>query len=550
MTLSLNYYLLPEMNRLLISTIILITYAFSTSCVNRDRRSPATVLPQESLARLNSVIDNAPEYSAVKNARLDSMKSLLDDCPLPERWRLLSDISTQYRQFDTDSASRYAHLAALDSRASGSNEAMVECSLAMANALSTSGLFPPAIMILDSIYGNLNSIQEKTEFWKAERFLYSYMLAFVQNRGEFADSFRRQYIACDDSLLLHLPKSDPFYEFIYSERLVNDGRFDDAQKRLRGILDRYPVESNIYGMAAYQLAEVHKNRGDFNKYAECLVLAAESDIRGCVREGVALPTLANWLYGQGDIENAFNFINFALEEANSGNIRMRTATIMPMMPIIDKTYRQKIDASKDMMMGYLIIAVVLLIITAALSAWLIRIMRRNKRNERRLARSSQTLEAYVGNFISLCSNYATRLQQMANLVTRKISAGQADQLQKLIASGRLAEEDNEEFYRLIDKAILDILPDFVESINTLLLPDKRISLRQGENLTPELRIYAFIRLGVDQGARIAQILQYSVNTVYSYRNRMRNRAIDRESFDEDVRNLGKGGLNHHIDNFI
>ncbi len=520
--------------------IILTTLSNITSCGRSSAESVSqTSLPQKSLSRLNATVRNAQEYSQKKTLFLDSLKSQLTDVAEDSRWALLVDLSTQYRQFDTDSAIRYARLAAANIPASAPEHSRVKGTLAVANAYSTSGLFFPAIQIIDSIRGNIHSMESKIEFWKARRILYSYMLAFVQNRGDYAGLFKKNYMECDDSLLRHLPKTDSFYTFIHSERLVSDGKWDEAKRTLQSILDTNPIESNIYGMAVYQLAEVHKNQGDFSRYAECLALSAESDIKGCVREGVALPTLANWLYSQGDFEDAFNFINFALEEANSGNIRMRTATIMPMMPIIDRTYRNTIDSSKDMMMGSLIVTLSLLLIMAILTAWLIKTLHHNKNNERRLAESSHTLEAYVGNFIGLCSNYATRLEQLAKLVKRKLAAGQADELQKLVGTGRFVEEDNEEFYRLIDKAILDIFPDFVKSINTLLAPDKKISLKQGETLTPELRIYAFIRLGVDQGAKIAQILQYSVNTVYSYRNRMRNRAIDRDTFDDDVRNLGR-----------
>lgn len=529
--------------------IAIIILAVASSCKGRGSGSSGgATLPEESLARLNATITDAPKYYTIRVNRIDSLKGELTELPDRDKWRLLVDISSQYRQFNTDSAIRYARLAAVNVKEDMPEEARVRGTLAVANAFSTSGLFFPAIQILDSIKDGATSINSKIELWKARRILYSYMLAFVQSRGDYADIFKKNYIACDDSLLRHLPKGDSFYKFIYSERLVSAGKWDEAQSMLQAILDTNPTESNIYGMAAYQLAEVYKNRGDFNRYAESLVLSAESDVKGCVREGVALPTLANWLYSQGDFENAFNFINFALEEANSGNIRMSTATITPMMPIIDRTYRQKIDSSKDMMTGFLIVAVVLLAITGGLAAWLIKTLHHNKSNERRLAESSRTLEAYVGNFIGLCSNYATRLEQLAKLVKRKLAAGQADDLQKLVGSGRFAEEDNEEFYRLIDKAILDIFPDFVDSINTLLASDKQITLKQGENLTPELRIYAFIRLGVDQGARIAQILQYSVNTVYSYRNRMRNRAINRDTFDEDVKNLGRN--DDYFTNFV
>lgn len=526
------------MNRLLhITLTVFLTIA--ASCSGQPDHISPTTLPQTSLSQLGATIANAHQYSLKKNHELDSMKCRIAKVENDKKWGLLADISSQYRQFNTDSAIRYARLAAAEIPGNMPEKDRIRGALAVANALSTSGLFAPSIQLLDSIRDNITTLEAKIEYWKAARILYSYMLAFVQHNGEYADQFKKRYISCDDSLLMHLHKTEPFYKFIYSERLVNDGRLEEAQRMLQTILDTNPIESNIYGMAAYQLAEVYKNKGDFNKYAECLVLSAESDIKGCVREGVALPSLANWLYSQGDIENAFNFINFALEEANSGNIRMRTATIMPMMPNIDKTYRQKIDASKNLMMGYLIVALILFIIATGLLAWLTKILHHNKSNERRLAQSSRTLQAYVGNFIGLCSNYATRLDQMAKLVTRKLAAGQTEELQKIVSTGRFAEEDNDEFYRLIDKAILDIFPDFVDSINTLLLPDKQITMRQGENLTPELRIYAFVRLGVDQGAKIAQILQYSVNTVYAYRNRMRNRAINRDSFDTDVKDLGR-----------
>ena len=146
--------------------------------------------------------------------------------------------------------------------------------------------------------------------------LYSYMLAYVQGYGRIASDYRQRYIACDDSLLTHLPKEDPFYRFIFCERLVNDGRNAEAKSGLEAYEIPSP-ESNIYGMAAFQLAEVYKSNGDFRNYARRLATSAESDIKGCVKEGLALPTLANWLFTHGHIDNAFNYINFALEDANA-----------------------------------------------------------------------------------------------------------------------------------------------------------------------------------------------------------------------------------------
>ena len=59
------------------------------------------------------------------------------------------------------------------------------------------------------------------------------------------------------------------------------------------------------------------------------------------------------------------------------------------------------------------------------------------------------------------------------------------------------------------------------------------------HLTPELRILAFMRLGLDDSGKIARFLNLSVNTVYTYRNRMKNRASDRDNFESLVMEIGR-----------
>jgi len=518
--------------------MILMLLTAASCSLNKDRLPDSdSLLPEQELDQLNRTIALAPKYQEMKEHSFDSIKKdLAEASGRLEKCRLSFKLTEQYRQVNADSSLYYA-FKALRLAPEDSASLKTRGHLAIANAMSTAGLFIPANQTIDSIRQTVTDISDKIELWKSSRMFYSYMLAYVQDQRILADRYRDYYIACDDSLLAHLPKDDAFYRFIHCERLVSEGRMSQAKTNLENLMKQLPPESNLYGMAAFQLAEVYKSKGDFKGYAIKLALAAESDIKGCVREGIALPTLANWLYEHGDLGNAFNYINFALEDANTGNIRMRTVSIATLMPVIDKAYRSKIDSSKNQILIYLIITLVLFLIAATSLAGLIRSYRRMHANKRKLASTSKKLEAYVGNFIGLCSNYASRLDQFTKLVTRKISAGQSDDLLKLISSGKFTEDDNDEFYKLIDKALLDLFPDFVKSINTLLLPDKQISLSSGDPLTPELRIYAFVRLGVDQSNRIAQILNYSVNTVYSYRNRMRNRAIDRDNFDKQVANL-------------
>lgn len=505
------------------------------------------ILPDKSLERLSTTMKYSEHYQKIKNEKLDSLKTLLKKSNSKlKKWELMIELSDNYRQLNTDSAIYYATEAVGLAPSDTTGASSLRGDFSLVNALGTAGLFSPANRYLDSISSHIKTKQEKIEYWKSARMLYSYMGAFVQDHSTYSEFYKKKYFTCDDSLLNLLPQSDSFYKFILSERLVTEGRLTEAKNKLEELMSALPPESNLYGMSAFQLAEVYKDKGDFRSYATNLALAAESDIKGCVKEGIALPTLANWLYSHGDLDNAFDYINFALEDANSGNIRMRTVAISSLMPVIDEAYRKKINDSRNFMQGYLLVICTLFIIAVALIVFITRNMRKLRANEAKLSNTSKKLESYVGMFIGLCSNYASRLEQMSKLVVRKISAGQSDDLVKLISSGRFATDDNDEFYKLIDSALLEILPDFVEKINTLLLPEKQISLKEEEPLTPELRIYAFVRLGVDQSTRIAQILNYSVNTVYSYRNRMRNRAIDRENFDKNVTKLGTETASYEV----
>ena len=151
-----------------------------------------------------------------------------------------------------------------------------------------------------------------------------------------------------------------------------------------------------------------------------------------------------------------------------------------------------------------------------------------------LVEANTAKEVYISQFMVLCSVYMDKLNQFNGLVTRKLSAGQTDELYKLTKSGKILEEQTKDFYQVFDSAILHLYPNFVDDVNALLLPDEQLVVKEGELLNTDLRILACLRLGLDDANRIAQILNYSVNTIYAYRNRLRNRAVNRETFESDI----------------
>ena len=127
-----------------------------------------------------------------------------------------------------------------------------------------------------------------------------------------------------------------------------------------------------------------------------------------------------------------------------------------------------------------------------------------------------------------------KLNQFCKISARKIGAGQTDELYRMVKSGKFVEDQSNEFYQVFDSAFLHIYPDFVRKVNALLLPDSQIELKEGEKMNTDLRILAFMRLGIEESARIAQVLNYSLNTIYAYRNRLKARAINRDTFEAVV----------------
>ena len=155
-----------------------------------------------------------------------------------------------------------------------------------------------------------------------------------------------------------------------------------------------------------------------------------------------------------------------------------------------------------------------------------------------LSESNQIKEEYIARFIKLCSTYINRLDAYRRMVNKKVSAGQIAELLKITRSQDALDEELEELYANFDTAFLHLFPNFVGKFNDLLQENEQILPKKGELLNTELRIFALIRLCIEDSSQIAEFLRYSVNTIYNYRAKVRNKARgSREDFDDLVRKI-------------
>ena len=140
-------------------------------------------------------------------------------------------------------------------------------------------------------------------------------------------------------------------------------------------------------------------------------------------------------------------------------------------------------------------------------------------------------------YINLCYQYIERLDNLRKLVIRKIKANQQQELLSMLSSSKRTEEANQNFFLQFDKIFLSLYPSFITELNTLLVPEAQILLKDENELTPSLRVAALIRLGITESAKIAGILSYSPQTIYNYRSTLKNNAIDKDHFEENLQKL-------------
>ena len=160
---------------------------------------------------------------------------------------------------------------------------------------------------------------------------------------------------------------------------------------------------------------------------------------------------------------------------------------------------------------------------------------RNSNDE--LENTNAKRELMANAFIMLCYQYIERLDSQRKLVIRKIKANQQNELLSILSSSKRGTEESQNFFLQFDKIFLSLYPSFVNELNSLLIPEAQIELKEDNELTPSLRVAALVRLGVTESPKIAGILSYSLQTIYNYRSTLKNSAIDKEHFEENLQKL-------------
>lgn len=510
--------------------------------------SDATI--KETLRKLDSLIEAKPAIHARQEAKIDSLrKEAVQAKDLWKKYSLYGSLFYEYLHYQADSSFYYVEKKEKMLPLLNNPELHNEILINRAEVYGVMGLCLEAYNTLKAVDHSIMSPGMKGYYYSVCCSHYTNMAEYVKTPygGNLYAKKANEY---RDSILTLLPP-DTNHDIVFSEKLLLTEKPKEVAQRLEKLLVK-ATASKPRTYLHYALAEAYRMERDTTKIIYHLAQTAILDLQSSVREYAALQKMAWVLFLQGDTKHAYQYIICSMEDAIACNARLRTMESGNFNSIIQKTVdeirnKEHITTQRLLMAGSLLFFL-LLVIVAGLSWWtkkmaemrteLATTNQKLETSNKELALTGKIKETYIAHYLYRCVYYLEQMEQNRRSLEKLAMSSKIEDLFKAIRSTETIREERKNFYTEFDRSFLELFPNFVADFNDLLAEGEEISLKPGELLSTELRIFALIRLGITDSNRIAHFLGYSLTTIYNYRSKLRNKAKnDKEIFEQRVMKL-------------
>lgn len=520
------------------------------------------------LNKLNTVLANKDAYVKNKQDIIAKIKLRLNFAKTEDsRYTVYDQLFEQYKSFIRDSA--YVYCKKLNSCAYQlKDENKINYSrINMGFILVSAGMFKEGLDTLNKV--NIKKLTEKQR--------YDYLFLQVRSNFDLADfdkisdyynKYNTQGLSyCDSILKQNKPSSYEYLSALGLKLLRSEdyARAIDPYEKLLQFKQSYQDSAINYSCLSFLYFEMGKP----DKGLPLLIKSAIIDNIHSTKESVALTNLATHIFQRGDIKTAFNYINNAIDDANFYGARHREAQISNIMPIIESEQIGGIEKQKRSLIIYASIITGLVILVIIFSSIVLKQLKKlriadeiiiNKNNDlnaanesllkvnTRLDKANRTLsqfnlkpdeanmikDEYIGYFFNTHSDYIEKLDRIKRSIEKNMREKRYEEV-NMVLNRLNTNFERENLSHSFDKVFLNIFPRFVEDFNTLFDADHQIYLTDGQLLNSELRIFALIRLGIHDNETIGKILNYSVNTIYTYKTKVKNKSfIPNEEFEDRI----------------
>ncbi|POY35002.1 transcriptional regulator [Solitalea longa] len=525
-------------------------YLFTFLLVVSCNLSFASTLPDSTLQKLDQILEQRQLFDAQKNKEISALKQSIintEKLDVYQQFKIYSSLYDQYRTYSYDSA--FIYINKLQKLAAKIKDPSLIESVKIKQGfiLLSSGMFKEG-------FDTLNAVKTKHLPATLKQEYYSLMGTSYYNLGDYNKDtyYTNKYNQLgsrfiDSASALLSPNS---YDYLSMQALkdLKENKLDTALGIFQKILANFRLNNHQYAITTSTMSDIYIRRSDYNNAIELLAQAAIADIKSSTKETTAILILANLLYQQGDVKRAYDYIKQASEDAAFYGARQRKIQVSSVMPIIAGEKLNSIEAQKRALIMYSSIITLLTLVIIGFIFIIIKQVKKLKEAEKVITASNASLqemnhtlleaekikEEYIGYSFHINSNYIDKIGRFKKVIVQNVEARKLDEI-KLHVNRIDLKKEREELYHGFDKVFLRLFPHFVPDFNALFKEEDQIRPTGLELLNTELRIFALIRLGITDNEKIAQILDFSVNTIYSYKTRIKNKSwVSNDEFEDKI----------------
>lgn len=519
--------------------------------------------------QLDQAIKQSQYYINQKESRITKIKKQSRQGHTPQQ--LLTayyKLYEEYKAYQSDSSIYYIHQAIDLAKRNNMKSDINKLRSLLALQYSTSGAFTEALHVLQSIDKKTLNNSNKKDYYIAFYHVYGELgFSNINIDTDLSQEFYSKQSCCRDTLFSILSPNSEDYLMRKEVLLTSQNKLKEALKINDIRLSKCKKGSHEYGIVAYYRYLIYRSLKDEDMVKYWLLQSAICDVKCAINDQASLWILAEILSKEKDVERSYKYINFSWNANKRFCTRIRSWQISPVLGTIDHNYQAELKKANHRLI-FAFICVSLLVIALALLTFYVNKQKsylskaRNelkktntqleelnnklsstngmlKASNDKLKESNGVKEEYIGQFLGACSHYIDKLDKMRLNVNKMVKNKQYNELYSMTKSSEVKEQELEELYANFDKVFLNLFPNFVEDLNGLLKEEYQIHLSSPNKLSAIVRVFALIRLGIDDSTKIAEFLHYAVNTIYNYRAKLRNGALnDRNEFEKKVRELG------------
>jgi tetratricopeptide (TPR) repeat protein len=530
-------------------------------------KSPALTASQRSdslVNELNKAIAQSAEYETGKLNRIQALKDILNKSTSPEpveQYNLALKIFEEYKSFNYDSAFLYVNkLAELGNRLNDPVK-IIRAKVSLSFILLSAGMFKETFESLNTIQIANAPDSIKAEYYTLLGRLH-YDLADYDGDYYHTTLYLEKAKQAIDSALQLLPPSSFAYEYFNGLRNLKAENMAAAMQSLEALYKRNDLTLHQVALVTSTLSRIYTLNSQVQESTDLLIEAAIADIKSSTKETIALFNLADIFYKKGDLKNAAIYVQKANDDAVAYGARQRKAQINPLLQLVQNQKIITVEQQRKALLIFTILISFFLLVVIGFAIIIFRqvkklkaarenLMQVNKqlaeanteketfnlrlqKSNARLLEADKIKEEYIGYFFNLDTELFLKIEKFKHAIDKKIVEDKLADIKFIVNKFNLTEE-KEEVLKSFDKVFLKLFPDFVSIFNSLFKEEDQVKLKEGQLLNTELRIFALIRMGITENEKIAQILGYSVNTIYTYKTKIKNKSlVPNEAFEDKI----------------